>query len=337
MIFIPALCLPLRAETALEQFNSLGLETGSVAPQPSVEKVWEPISPEAALNKLALFNYQKTDVISVKRSVPVVHKQYSIEKIQLLINDPLRQLGEFTQTYMLYRTMQPGPRPTVLVFPPFIPQVIDDWSATRFAKKGYNAVIVVPCESLTDKTRPLDKVDDLLIRNVITGRMCIDLLETLPEVDKDKIYAYGISMGGIRTTLSFGVEPRIKKAAEIVGGGDIPGIIADTRFDLLEGLRDARMEIEGIANVADFRAYMEKVMTIDPLDFAVLRQPEDIFLVLGHGDRFVPDAYQKKLYEVFSRPEEGRYPAVIRASTGHIVTALKFKRYIDRFIEFFER
>ena len=72
-------------------------------------------------------------------------------------------------------------------------------------------------------------------------------------------------MGGIRTSLLFGVEPRVKKALEIVGGGDLPGIIADTHFKRLVELRDTRMRLEGLANLADFRAYMEKVTTVDPL------------------------------------------------------------------------
>ena len=49
-------------------------------------------------------------------------------------------------------------------------------------------------------------------------------------------------------------------------------------------------------------------MTVDPLDFGSLRNPEDLLMVIGEGDRFVPEAYQEKLYAAFSRPLEGRYP-----------------------------
>ena len=213
---------------------------------------------------------------------------------------------------------------------------MDDWSAAHFTKKGYNAIIISPSEAITDTTRPLDKLDDMLIRGVISARMCIDMLETFPEVDKDKIYAYGISLGGIKTALTFGVEPRIKKALEIVGGGDLPGIISDTHFDRLTDVRDKRMEVEAIASLKEFRVYLEKVTAIDPLDFAVLRKPEDIFMVLGNGDRLVPDAYQKKLYRAFSRPQEGRFPRVKRSIVGHYATAAKFSRYINLFIDFVE-
>ena len=329
--------LPLYAQNALEQFEELKTGTEAAVPPPALPAAAldEPaLSPEEAMKKLPLFDYSGTDVVSVTRSVAEVHKGYSVEKIELLISDPLRQLGEFKREFIYYRTTRPGPRPTTLIFPPFVPQKIDDWSAAHFTKKGFNAIIIAPSESLTDTTRPLDKVDDMLIRGVIVARMCVDLLETFPEVDKEKIYAYGISMGGIRTSISFGVEKRIKKAVEIVGGGDLPGIIADTRFKKLKGLRDARMQAEGLATVEDFRAYMKKTMTVDPMDFAGLRNPEDIFMVLGNGDRLVPDAYQKKLYSAFSRPKEGRYPLAKRSILGHYPTAVKFMRYIDLFVDF---
>lgn len=335
--FISTLALPLHAQTALEQFGALSPGTEIAVPPPALPAaaLYEPaLSPEEAMKKLPLFDYSRADVVSVTRSVPEVHKGYSVEKIELVISDPLRQLGEFRQEFIYYRTTKPGPRPTTLIFPPFVPQKLDDWSAAHFTRKGFNAIIIAPAESLTDTTRPLDKVDDMLIRGVIVARMCVDLLETFPEVDKEKIYAYGISMGGIRTSLSFGVEKRIKKAIEIVGGGDLPGIIADTRFKLLKELRDARMQAEGLATVEDFRAYMKKVMTVDPMDFARLRNPEDILMVLGQGDRFVPDAYQEKLYSAFSRPEEGRYPVTKRSIVGHLPTAAKFMRYIDLFADF---
>ncbi|MCX5791642.1 MAG: hypothetical protein NTY45_05395, partial [Elusimicrobia bacterium] len=83
-----------------------------------------------------------------------------------------------------------------------------------------------------------------------------------------------------------------------------------------------------------FRTYMKKVTMADPLDFAALRNPEDIFMVVGTGDRIVPDLYQKKLYAAFSRPAEGRYPLLRHSIVGHYPTAVKYGIYIDRFARF---
>ena len=180
VFFPPALNLPLSAETALEQFEFLGAKTEFSVPQPAVKSVEEPrVSPEEAREKLPLFDYRKTDVLSAKRSMPSVQKGYSVEKIELLINDPLRQLGEFKQEYIFYKASEPGPRHTVLFFPPFMPQKIEDWSATHFTKKGFNVIIFAPSESLTDTTRPLNKVGEMLIRGVIRecASTCLKLFQ----------------------------------------------------------------------------------------------------------------------------------------------------------------
>ncbi|MDD2805584.1 MAG: hypothetical protein PHV33_08520 [Elusimicrobiales bacterium] len=330
--------LPAASQTPYQQVLELAPASDFSIPQPAVTAA-PPAQParEAAQEKLRLFDYRKDDVLSVKRNTPKVHKKYSVESIDLLLNDPLRQKGEYSQEYFYYRTTQPGPRPTVVIYTPFSgTKTIDAWTAVKFAQRGYNAIIVVPTESLTDQARPLDRTDDLLIRECIAGRMAIDLLETLPEVNKDRIYATGISMGGIRTALFFGVEPRVKRASEIVGGGDLPGIIADTQFSMLKKVRDARMQIEGLPTIEDFRTYMHRVMAVDPLDFGGLREPEDLLMFLGNGDVFVPDAYQKKLYDAFSRPQEGRYPAVVRSAKGHLITAAAIEKQVAASFDFFE-
>ncbi|MFA6434026.1 MAG: alpha/beta hydrolase [Elusimicrobiales bacterium] len=331
----------LYAGTAFEQGLVSAPGTELAVPLPPVEtRSGITASTDPILEKLKLFDYRKSDMLYVTRNHAAAHHGYSVEPIELLIRDPLRQIGVFKQRYTYYKTYLPGPRPTVIISMHFTgDRSISDWAARHFAKKGYNAAIINTRESLTDENRPLDKLSDLFIREAITGRMCVDLLETFPEVDKEKLYAFGISMGGIRTALLFGVELRIKKAGEISGGGDIPGIITDTHFFPPERTRNERMKAEGISSLEEFRAYMEKAMTVDPLDFGRLRNPEDFIMVISHDDQFVPDAYQEKLYNAFSKPKEGRYgryPAVIHSTLGHLHTAMHYARYIDRFIVFFE-
>jgi dienelactone hydrolase len=337
LIPLSLLNLHVSAQTPLEQVLDLAPEVEFSIPKPAVTVAAPAALTPELIQKLRLFDYQKPDERSIKRNTPKVHEKYSVESISVLLNDPLRQRGEYNQEYLYYRTTQGGRRPTVIVFPPFSgTKTLDAFTAIKFAKRGYNAVIVIPTESLTDKTRPLDKTDDLLIRESIAGRIAIDLLETFPEADKEKIYATGISMGGIRTALFFGIEPRVRKAAEIAGGGDLPGIIADTQFSMLKKVRDARMQIEGIATIPEFRTYMQKVMTMDPLDFAGLRNPEDILMVMCEGDVFVPDVYQKKLYDAFARPQEGRYPAVVRSGKGHLLTSGAIEKQVNDSFDFFE-
>ncbi len=330
--------LPASAQTSFRQAAEAAPALEFFLPQPVLTPVRQDrLSREAALEKRRLFDYRKSAVLSVKSDRPKVHRDYSEQTFRLRIQDPLGEKGEYVQEYFYYRTAEPGPRPTVVVFRPFGGgKTIDAMTAIKYAKRGYNAIISVPTESLADQTRPIAKIGSLLIRECIAGRVAIDLLETLPGTDKERIYATGISMGGIRTSLFFGVEPRVKKASEIVGGGDLPGIIADTEFTTLKKVRDARMRIEGIRTIEEFRSYMRKVTPVDPLDFGVLREPEDLLMFIGKGDQFVLDKYQEKLFHAFSRPEEGRYPLALHTEKGHILTAAKIEEHVIASIEFFE-
>jgi hypothetical protein len=290
----------------------------------------EVLPPWQAREKLPLFNYGPEHLLAVNRGAQVKKKHYFTENITFVINDPLGQLGVYRQELTYYRSLRPGPRPAVIIFPPFLPQKIEEWSAGHFAKKGYDAFVISPAEDITDTSRPLDRVDDMFIRSVIAARMTIDLMAGLPEIDASSVYGYGISLGGIKTALTFGVEPRVKKALEIVGGGDLAGVIANTHFKLLRDLRNARMQAEGLSDLTEFQNYMDSVMTVDPIHFALLRDPRDLHMVIGMVDRIVPAAYQEKLYVAYCRGGKG--PVVTRSLGGHYHTALKFKRYINRFV-----
>ncbi len=341
-IIAPALSLlllnlPLFARTALEQAGTPAPAEDFSLPAPQAEYPGQPPSAVTAQQKLALFDYNKADALSFTRLPGAARENYFVEDLELRVADATASGGGYIQKYTYYRTYLPGPRPTVIIPMHFMGQKsVSDWAAMYFAKNGYNAVLIIPQGSLTDKTRPLIKMNELLQQEVVAGRMCVDLLETFPEADREKLYAFGISMGAIRAVLLFGVEQRIKKAGEIAGGGDLPGIVADTQFNALEKVRNARMKAEGLATIEDFRAYVTGVMKFDPLDFGCLRAPEDLIMVMGNNDNFVPDLYQEKLYAAFSRPGEGRYPSVVRTGQGHLITSFQFRKHIDRFIKFFE-
>lgn len=285
--------------------------------------------------KQALFGYRGSDVVAVRRVLLQSGTRIAAERITLEIDDPLRRIGRFEQTFLYHRHRGAGARPTVLVFPLFGTTLIDGLAVRRFCRAGFNALLVLPAESLTEPGRPLAQLGEVLVRYAIVARIAVDMLEGFPETDRGRIFAYGTSMGGIRTALVFGVEPRIRRAGVVVAGGDLPGIIADTRYRVLEQARDHRMAVEGIADLRDLRAYLDGVLEVDPLDVACLREPEDVMLVVSSGDRYIRDIYQEKLCRAFARPAEGRYPAVIRSRVGHLATGARFGRHVDRLAAFF--
>ncbi|SKA75421.1 Alpha/beta hydrolase family protein [Prosthecobacter debontii] len=59
-------------------------------------------------------------------------------------------------------------------------------------------------------------------KNIRRARACIQILQSLPEVDPQRISAYGHSVGGFVTIGLAALEPRLIKAAAITGSGLAP-------------------------------------------------------------------------------------------------------------------
>jgi hypothetical protein len=294
------------------------------------------VGPRVSRAKIRDFNYRKSDMVSLRRDKRSTVGKIIIEDLTMVINDPLLRSDTFEQKFVYYRRPSAEPRPTVLVSTLFSEDVLVDKLAARyFCRKGFNALLVIPSENLSDHDRPLKQSNEVMIRQTIVGRMGIDMLEKFAENDPNRIFAYGVSMGGIRTALLFGVEPRIKRVGVIACGGDIPGIVSDTDYGTLRKIMDARMAAENIPDRIALRAYLDQVITADPLNFAHLKAPEDITLVVSSNDDYIRSEFQQKLRNAFSRPQENRFPSVIYSKVGHISTGVQYIRWVNHFAKFF--
>ncbi|MFT5110549.1 MAG: pimeloyl-ACP methyl ester carboxylesterase [Verrucomicrobiales bacterium] len=291
---------------------------------------------ESARKKARAFDYRKTDALSIRRQKISSVANLVTEKFTVEINDPLRKIGTFEQKYLFYHCPGNEPRPTVVLLTLFGDEILlDRLTARSFCRKGFNVLIVIPTQVHGETDRPFDQVNDVFTRNIITARMGIDLLEQLPETDPERLFTYGTSMGGIRGAMLFGAEPRLKRAGVITGGGDIPGIVAASKYGTLQGIREARMAAENIPDITSLRAYLENILTVDPLDFACLREPEDIAFVISTNDDYVGTDFQEQLYDAFSRPRDGRYPGAIYVKTDHILTGIRIREWTSSFAKFF--
>ena len=100
-------------------------------------------------------------------------------------------------------------------------RVTTDWGAVdayhhhcRFA--GNNFVQNPPSESTVDPVKSPRNSGWFLV--TMGARRAITFLEQQPQVDKDRIGVYGMSMGGKLTVLLAGSDSRIKAAAPACGG-----------------------------------------------------------------------------------------------------------------------
>ncbi len=300
------------------------------------EPALEIISQEEALKRVKVFDYEPSDFKLLKREVVKSEDDYDLEEIEMQIEDPMGRYGSYTQHFTYYNVKGEGKKPVVIVSRPLKNRFVDRFVANSFAKLGYSSLLIIPPESLVDPGLSFDEYNEVMVRYVITMRVSIDMLEKFKEVDKDRIYAYGLSLGGMRTVLGFSVDKRIKKAAAVVAGGDFPGILTDSRYPVVMYRLYSRRKVEGVESTDELKKLLYEKMSVDPMHFAFLRDPEDILFVLGKNDQFVRDKYQIMLYEAFSRPEEGRYPGFIQSTHGHVFTVYSLRNHAEDFVKYIE-
>jgi dipeptidyl aminopeptidase/acylaminoacyl peptidase len=91
--------------------------------------------------------------------------------------------------------------------------------AREFAKAGY---VCIACDYAHSEPKGDRKNFGSSPENLRRAKKCLDILESLPEVDKKRICAYGNSMGAFLTIGLAAEEPNRVAAAAITAGGVNP-------------------------------------------------------------------------------------------------------------------
>ena len=167
--------------------------------------------------------------------------------------------------------------------------VTTDWGAVdayhhhcRF--KGNNFVQNPPSESTVDPVKSPRNSGWFLC--TLGARRAITFLEQQPQVDKDRIGVYGMSMGGKLTVLTAGADARIKAAAPACGGlsdlsttGRALAAVADDEY-----LKRITCPTIIMSPSCDFHSHVEDipaaVKAIGNKEWRVVSSPNK-----NHGDR----------------------------------------------------
>ena len=142
-------------------------------------------------------------------------------------------------------------------------------------------------------------------QSVADVRRTVDVLQSRPEIDPQRIGACGISLGALIAASAFAEEPRLHRAALILGGGDLAEIIAhanETRR-LREAM--ARLSTEDLARAK--RAVAEA----DPLRNAAQarsRAEKGLVLMINAAqDEVIPPRCARKLAEAYGMADRIRW------------------------------
>jgi hypothetical protein len=259
-------------------------------------------------NRLDLLSYDKNfELVSIKKIK--VKKEYSILKVELESIHPLTK-KKFKTEFFWYKPYGNQKRPLLTILPPVLDITpFDKIWAIQFAKHHNLQVFILKYnEKIDNEKRPLSEFNIGLASAMTSARLMIDFAETRSEIDSTKIATYGMSLGGILSSIFLSIEPRVDAGVLICAGGNMGEILAKSDQSTVERYRKARMKAENIETVEELEARMKDLILFDPLVFSPMRNPEDVYMVIAEDDLSVPTKNQIELWESFGRPEHLNFP-----------------------------
>ncbi len=233
-------------------------------------------------------------------------------------------------TFEYYEQVGGERAPVVLVLPILNGQKIVVMPfATHFANNGYNAVIV---DTVQRKTLLEDILEPeaAIRRTAIRHRRVLDWIETMPNIDQEKIAVFGASLGGFNSLFLTATDQRVRASALALVAGDLPyvlthsseGRVIDAVEDAMETLQTDR---EGV------RQYLDEHIVSDPMSLARYIDPERVLVVLAKFDDAIHYEKQLELLDAMGNPE------AITLPTGHVTTAAYLFYLRSSVLDFFNR
>jgi dienelactone hydrolase len=197
-----------------------------------------------------------------------------------------------------------GPHPTALVFPILAgSHVVSEALAKALVNRGY-AVAHIERKDLALETAATPDVPSNAMRDaVLDARRLLDWLEAQPEVDRGRIAAAGVSMGGILGCILQGVDPRVRAGFYVMAGGGVAELLYDSAEKPVRAFRDRLMQARSYASRDAFVAAMrELTLPIDPLTVAANIPSDSVLIASGRLDRVMPRERTQRLWEALGRP-----------------------------------
>lgn len=195
-----------------------------------------------------------------------------------------------------------GKQPLIIISPILGGNMVVDIFAKYFAKHGYIAVIVNRKKSFYDESLgEMEQIEKYMRSSVIRLRQAIDWLEVQPEVDPNRIGAFGISYGAVLHSVLAAIEPRIKAHILAMPAGDLPDVIMECPDG---GVRKLVKHVEkmGWSREKIYFSLKDSIKT-DPMRFAPFVHKDRIMIFATLFDRVVGTSRIFKLWNEMGRPK----------------------------------
>jgi esterase/lipase len=177
--------------------------------------------------------------------------------------------------------------------------------------------------------------------SVVDIRRIIDWASGRDEIDSDKIYITGISFGGFVSSISMGVDNRIRAGILIVTGGNANKISWLSKSNRYRK-KYPRSESEHNNILGKYRKYLDNVeehgfdnvdaddisFYSDPLTFAGNLRDTPVLMINAEKDKYLHEETVTELWEALGKPQ------IEWISSGHVTLWLRYPSIYRTISEF---
>jgi hypothetical protein len=205
---------------------------------------------------------------------------------------------------------------------------IDTKYATRLCRYGYEVAIMVDWNGLhLGDPVALDYHDRVSRATLAAVSLVLDVHPGKPAG------LFGTSLGAIHGAMATAIDPRIKMAVLVVGGGGPADVIAHTNQKSLAELRTLRMKQYGFRDVNEYQARLEAEIQVDPVRLAAQATQKALYFVIATRDKTVPTSTQVTLANAWKN--SGSSVTISKLPLGHIsavvAASIFFRGKTERF------
>ncbi len=159
------------------------------------------------------------------------------------------------------------PIPVVIIVPTIrgTQEYLEPQVARSLCLAGFGSIIADVNDIRDPKVYPAWGTENVTNRKAIIAlETVVDFAQGIPQFDRNKIGALGLSLGGITTAMWAGLDSRLKASVIIVGGGNFPFILSHSDEPNVVDLREKRMAVTGLKSIDDYESVLRSNVTLDP-------------------------------------------------------------------------
>jgi dienelactone hydrolase len=227
--------------------------------------------------------------------------------------------------------------PLVLVLTPYRGETFADVGYAReLARHGVHAAVIAVPKNAYRQEAGIEYINRFFVRHTVNVRALKHALRTHPDspLEVRGVAVLGTSLGAIRASLLYGVDPEVKAAVLIVPGGDLANLIANTVLTPIARWRRKFLNPQSVLDPVappvemtpeDLLAFERRLrphIQVDPLDFVRPGGAADLLMVRSDGDTFVPRYNQDRLYRAYREASDRAPHEIPGSSLGHYATVI---------------